>query len=94
MRPATPLGTPGGWGALELKARYSNIDLDYQPLLAAASGGVTGGEQNVWTVGLNWYPVNGLKFQLDYDNIQVNHVNAPTTDISANAVAVRAQVSL
>ena len=94
LRPAKPLGTPGGWGALELKARYSNIDLDYQPLLAAASGGVTGGVQNVWTVGLNWYPTNGLRFALDYDNIQVNHVNAPTTDISASAIAVRAQVSL
>ena len=94
LRPAHPLGTPGGWGALEVKARYSNIDLDYQPLLAAASGGVTGGVQNVWTVGLNWYPTNGIKFQLDYDNIQVNHVNAPTTDISANAIVVRTQVSL
>jgi phosphate-selective porin OprO/OprP len=94
LKPAHPLGTPGGWGALELKARYSNLDLDYLPLVAAASGGVTGGVQNVWTVGLNWYPTNGLKFQLDYDNIQVNHVNAPTTDISANAIAVRAQVSL
>ena len=50
--------------------------------------------QNVWTVGLNWYPVNGIKFQLDYDNLQVSHVNAPTTNISASAIAIRSQISL
>lgn len=94
LRPAKPLGSPGGFGAFELKARYSTIDLDYQPFLAAASGGVAGGQQNVWTVGLNWYPTQGIRFALDYDNIQVNHVNAPATDISANAIGLRAQISL
>jgi len=94
LRPNRPLGSPGGFGAFELKARYSNVDLDYQPFLATASGGVIGGQQNVWTVGLNWYPNAGIRFALDYDNIQVNHVNAPATDISANAVALRAQISL
>lgn len=93
LRPSHPLGTPGGWGALEATARYSHIDLDYQPLLATASGGVTGGVQNVWSLGLNWYPVNGLKFQLNYDNIQINRVNAPANDISANAIAIRSQIS-
>ena len=57
LRPANPLGTPGGWGAWEVKARYSNIDLDYPALRPrAANGGVAGGKQDVWTVGLNWYP--------------------------------------
>ena len=72
-------------------ARFSRIDLDYEPLLAA--GGVKGGVQDVWTVGLNWYPTGGLRFALDYDNIQVNHVNAPATDISASAIALRSQIS-
>lgn len=94
LRPAKPLGSPGGFGAFELKARYSSIDLDYQPFLAAASGGVAGGKQDVWTLGLNWYPTAGIRFALDYDNIQVNHINAPATDISANAVGLRAQISL
>jgi phosphate-selective porin OprO/OprP len=93
LRPANPLGTPGGWGAWELKARYSDIDLDFNPLSTPANGGVAGGRQDVWTVGLNWYPTNGLRFALDYDNIQVNHVNNPATDISASAIALRSQVS-
>ncbi len=52
-----------------------------------------GGEQNVWTVGLNWYPTQGIRFSLDYDNIHVDHPNAATSDISADAVALRTQLS-
>jgi len=94
LRPANPLGSQGGWGAWEVKARYSDINLDYLPLAAAASGGIAGGKQDVWTVGLNWYPTNGIRFALDYDNISVNHINAPATDITASAIALRTQVSL
>lgn len=92
FKPAHPLGSPGGWGAWEVKARYSDIDLDYLPFNSAATGGITGGKQDIWTVGLNWYPTNGLRFAFDYDNIQVNHVNAPANDISASAFVVRSQV--
>lgn len=94
LRPAKPLGTPGGWGAWEVVARYSNIDLNYQPFAAAASGGIAGGQQDIWTVGLNWYPNNAVKFQLNYDNIQVNHINVPANDISASAVVLRSQIAL
>jgi len=93
LRPNNPLGS-GGWGAWELKARYSDIDLDYLPFNTAANGGIAGGKQDVWTVGVNWYPTSGLRFALEYDNISVNHVNAPSTDISASALALRSQISL
>ncbi len=94
LRPAKPLGSDGGIGAWEIKARYSNINLDYLPSLAPASGGVAGGVQNIWSLGLNWYPTNGIRFALDYENIQVNHAGAPATDISANAIGLRSQISL
>jgi len=93
LKPLHPLGTDGGFGAFEAVTRFSRIDLDYQPLLAAGAGGVKGGVQNVWTLGLNWYPTGGLRFALDYDNIQVNHINAPASDISASAIALRSQIS-
>ena len=92
LLPATPLGK-NGFGALEVAARYSAMDLDYLPGLVSAAGGVTGGVQNVWAVGLNWYPNETLRFMLDYDNIQVNHANAPGNDISANAIALRSQIA-
>ena len=94
LRPARPLGRDGGLGAFEVKGRYSYMNLDYLPGTALASGGVPGGVQGVWSVGLNWYPVNGIRFTLDYENIQVGHVNAPATDISSNAIGLRSQISL
>jgi phosphate-selective porin OprO and OprP len=42
-----PYGTDGGFGALELVARYSVLDLD--------SGGVRGGTVEDTIVGVNWY---------------------------------------
>lgn len=94
LRPAKPLGSAGGYGAWELKARYSSIDLDFNPLTTAATGGIFGGKQDVWTLGVNWYVNNAIRFSLDYDNIQVNHINAPGTDISSSAIALRSQISL
>ena len=93
IRPARPLGSAGGWGAWELAARYSNINLDFLASNTAATGGIAGGKQDVWTLGVNWYPNNTIKFQLDYLNIQANHKNAPSTNISANAVVLRSQVA-
>ena len=94
LRPARPLGRDGGIGAFEVKGRYSTMNLDYLPGTALASGGVPGGVQNVWSLGLNWYPVNGIRFALDYENIQVGHAGAPATDISSNAIGLRSQISL
>jgi phosphate-selective porin OprO/OprP len=93
LRPIHPLGTPGGWGAWEVRARYSDIDLDFLPFATAANGGIPGGKQDVWSLGVNWYPNSVIKFQLDYDNIQVNHANAPANDISASVIALRSQIS-
>jgi phosphate-selective porin OprO/OprP len=89
--PDAPLGK-NGFGAWEVAARYSSMDLDFMPLVGA--GGVSGGIQNVWSVGLNWYPNPAVRFMLDYNNIQVNHANAPGNDISANAIGLRSQIAL
>lgn len=94
LRPAKPLGSPGGWGAWEATARYSSIDLNFLPFATAANGGVPGGKQDIWTLGLNWYPNSTIKFQFNYENLQVNHANAPANDISANIIALRSQISL
>jgi phosphate-selective porin OprO/OprP len=92
LLPAAPLGK-NGFGAWEAAVRYSSMDLDYMPGLTGAAGGVAGGIQNIWSLGLNWYPREAIRFMLDYDNIQVNHTNAPATDISANAIALRSQIA-
>jgi len=84
-----PLGKKG-FGAWEAVARYSNMNLDFLP---GQVGGVAGGVQNIWSLGLNWYPNQTVRFLLDYNNIRVSHANVPANDISANAIALRSQIA-
>jgi phosphate-selective porin OprO/OprP len=90
--PDAPLGK-NGFGAWEVVTRYSNMDLDFMPGTASSAGGVAGGIQSIWSVGLNWYPNQTVRFLLDYNNIQVGHANAQAADISANAIALRSQIA-
>jgi phosphate-selective porin OprO and OprP len=64
----------GGIGAVELAARVSYVDLvaNYNPLqaLSGQPAAVNGGRQTGYSLALNWYPNDLLRFMLDY-----NHVN-------------------
>ncbi|HEY7978981.1 MAG TPA: porin [Rhizomicrobium sp.] len=88
-----------GIGAWELAARYSVLDLNDNAGvagLAAPAGGVRGGEQKIWTAGVNWYPNNAIRFVLDYQHTDVSRLNAAGGDIGAklDAVSLRAQFAL
>lgn len=86
----------GGWGAWEIAARYSVLDLNDNagvPGLPAPAGGIRGGVQKITTVGLNWYPNSVLRFLLDYQNGHVDRLSTTGADIGAhfNNVSVRSQ---
>ena len=91
----------GGWGAWEVAARYSDLNLnDNAGLLAGATpaGGIRGGEQRIATFGFNWYPNPVLKFMLQGQSVQINRVNAAAPFGSLNqhfeTIALRSQIAL
>jgi phosphate-selective porin OprO/OprP len=72
--PAGPVQT--GWGAWELAVRYSFMDLTDHEFDPVAANRIRGGEQDIWTVGLNWYINNAIKAQLNYQFVDVNRLTA------------------
>ena len=68
----------GTWGAWELAARYSDIDLNYHEGAlgtAQAADGVRGGDQQIVSAGVNWYPNTFVKFMLDYQDVRVDRLS-------------------
>ena len=86
------------WGAFELAARYSVTDLNDRAIAGvsqAVSGGVYGGDQKVYSVGLNWYPDANIRVMLDYDRINVDRLSPSGAQMGqdAQAVAMRIQAA-
>ncbi len=77
----------GGWGAWAIGARYSNVNLN--------DGGILGGRQEDITVGINWYPVKGIRFMANWVTTVANAApfNRPFLDgARPNFFIGRAQV--
>ncbi|HEY1505085.1 MAG TPA: porin [Stellaceae bacterium] len=99
--------TEGAWGALELGARYSIVDLNSNyssgQVTSASSNAVAGGRQQVFTIGANWYVNNNIRFMLDYLHGKIDKpegtagvAGAPlgsNVGLSYNAIALRTQVA-
>ena len=87
VKPANPFGFGnGGPGAWEVALRYSQADLN------DTSAGIAGGEQDIITVGLNWYVNNNLRFMLNYLNVDVeDRGGVANPDFGHDAVALRTQ---
>jgi phosphate-selective porin OprO/OprP len=103
---ARPFNGKGGWGAWELAFRYSNVDLNYRqgaPGTATPADGVRGGEQAIWTAGINWYWNPTVRFMLDLQDVKVERLSPNATSFQTpvgaqigqhyQAVALRSQLA-
>jgi phosphate-selective porin OprO/OprP len=85
-------GDDAGWGAFELAARFSDLDLnshenDGTNIITNWTGATTrtytfyntvrGGDQRVLTAELNWYPNSFVKLAASYQYIQVSRLQNP-----------------
>lgn len=77
------------WGIWELAARYSELDLNYR---AGADGtaprasSIRGGEQQILTLGLNWYPNNNVRFLADFQHVDVDRLSPGGTAFGSGAL--------
>lgn len=115
-RPNGPFGFGDSLGVIELAARYSSVDLNDGTsggatctgtglVPAATSTCVRGGEQDIVTLGVNWYPNRNVRFMLNYQFVDVDRKAYPNNPVGVaggpnaqigqdyNAVALRTQYS-
>jgi phosphate-selective porin OprO/OprP len=92
----------GGWGAWEIAARYSTVNLNdlFTPgISTTATNGVAGGVQSIYTAGLNWYPNRNVRLEINYLYGTIDKFNGSTAPLGAdigakfNALATRVQVA-
>jgi phosphate-selective porin OprO/OprP len=98
----------GNWGAVELGARYSvmNLNSNYFPgaTTGAGTSAVEGGYQQVVTLGANWYVNTNIRFMFNYLHGWIGKHNGgslastglPTgagTGATFDAIALRTQVA-
>jgi phosphate-selective porin OprO and OprP len=91
IRPANPFSLSGGkWGAWEVAARYSVLDLNSEagaPGSAAVAGTtVRGGEQTVSTIGLSWYPTANIRLSLARLAVDVDRLDPENGEVSGTTV--------
>ena len=102
-KPRAPLSlSGGGWGAWEVAARYSDLDLNDDPGTlghALPADGIRGGDQRILSAVLNWYPNPALKFSLQFQNVDVSRlgtfqgVSNQSVGQNYDTVALRSQIS-
>jgi phosphate-selective porin OprO/OprP len=83
----------GGWGTWELAGRYSSTNLDYDIGSANTLDRVFGGEQNIWTAGVNFYPDDLLRFVFDWQDVLLKNIGAAGDNGHYRTLSARAQVS-
>lgn len=88
----------GTWGAWEIAARYSVLDLNDRAGVAGTAtpaGGVRGGEQTIATLGVNWYPNAVYRFQAQYQHVDIDRLSAAGLQVGEDVdiVSLRSQVA-
>tara|TARA_R110001592_G_scaffold363248_1_gene682107 strand:- start:966 stop:2273 length:1308 start_codon:yes stop_codon:yes gene_type:complete len=84
LKPKSTVGE-GGIGAWEVALRYSTADLTNGPII--------GGEEDNFTLGLNWYATQNVKFQANYIKVlELDRPDSQYDDEDLDSFVLRAQV--
>jgi len=94
VTPARPFDpSHGGWGALEVAARYDGLDTDPDVFAGFAEATQSVRRARSWGVGLNWYLNRNVKYVVSYHHTTFEGGAAGGGDRpSENALQLRTQV--
>jgi phosphate-selective porin OprO/OprP len=68
VRPRNPFDPPAGhWGALQILARYSVLNVDDAAFTAGLAAAGASDTAKQFTAGLNWYPAAYIKYYATYE---------------------------
>lgn len=86
--PVVPLHpvSEGGLGHWGVSARYDYLNLD-----DPAASSTTRGEQTAYAVGLNWVPVDHVRFMLNYALSDMDRSTVGQPDVDAEVISLRTQ---
>lgn len=83
--------TAGGWGGIELTARYDFADLTDIRGSTIASAPAFAGEYKSWTVGANYYPTSYARVMLNYTQAESDNFLA-NNDVDQRVIQLRTQL--
>ena len=71
------------------------LDLDFEAGSAGTAPGpnsIRGGRQDIFTVGLNWYLNQTIRFMFDYQHVHVSRLNPDSSSSGSFSAPVGAQI--
>jgi len=93
VTPSHPFGLNGGHGAVELTARYGELEIDDAAFPFYADPTVSASRARSWTLGANWYLTANLKLATNYLQTRFDAASAGAKLPDEKAVFSRLQVS-
>ena len=82
-----------GWGALELVARYGELDIDDDAFPLFANPTASASRVDAWNIGLNWYLTQNLKLVANYTQAAFDGGAATGDREDEKTLFTRAQIS-
>jgi phosphate-selective porin OprO/OprP len=94
VTPKHPFGlSDGGWGAWEVAARVSQLEVDKAAFPLFADPAASARTATAWGLGLNWHLNKNVKINLDYEQTDFGGGTSPLLSKGEQVIFTRAQLS-
>lgn len=94
VTPKSPFKFGGpGWGAVELTARYGELNLDNDTFPLFANPATSATKANSWGAGVNWYLNRNVKLSLNYEQTDFTGGTSAFLNKGEKVILTRAQFS-